>query len=159
MNLELAYIIDQLNETYSGSPWYGSNITQLLSAVDDSITSERPNNQHSLLELLWHVITWREFTIAALNKSDAETIEQIRAKDWRELDQFDKTIWQQGLQRLQQTQDELLHIVQQQNDELLNQIAFRDFTFRTLLNGIIQHDIYHIGQVAYVTKFLRSKSD
>jgi hypothetical protein len=34
----------------------------------------------------------------------------------------------------------------------------RKYNFRKLLHGLIQHDIYHLGQIAYIKKIASSNS-
>jgi uncharacterized damage-inducible protein DinB len=67
-------------------------------------------------------------------------------------------LWQEGLQKLQQSQDELLRLLAQKDDALLEQnVSGRTYNYRKLISGIIQHDIYHLGQIAFITKALKSR--
>lgn len=157
MNKEILYIEEQIIDTYEGDPWFGRNARSLLAEVGEAIAFEKPNDQHSIVELLWHMINWREFTISRFKK-DAKDLHHFEVNDWRELDHANKTLWQQGLQRLHQTQNELLEIIQAQKDEMLDRnVEERNYNFRKLLNGILQHDIYHLGQIAYIKKMLENK--
>jgi len=158
MNGEMLFLSEQIKDAYEGDPWFGRNAKTLLSEVDEAMVFEKPNGQHSIVELLWHMINWREFTISRFKKDNGNDLHYFEINDWRKLDHSNKNLWQQGLQRLQQTQDELIELLQQQNDELLNQnVEERNYNFRKLLNGIVQHDIYHLGQIAYLKKLLKNK--
>lgn len=66
MNTEILQIGAQLKNTFEGDPWFGRSVKSLLKGVNESIVFEKPNGQHSILELLWHMITWREFTLNRL---------------------------------------------------------------------------------------------
>ena len=157
MNREILLLAEQIKETYEGDPWFGRSVKALLAEVNDRIAFERPNEQHSILELVWHMITWREFTISRLRREDKD-LHYFEVNDWRGLDHGDKNLWHQSLQRLQETQHELTLLMQQQDDAILSErVEGREYDFRTLLNGIIQHDIYHTGQIAYLTKLLKNK--
>ena len=157
MNREILLLAEQIKETYEGDPWFGRSVKALLAEVNDRIAFERPNEQHSILELVWHMITWREFTISRLRREDKD-LHYFEVNDWRGLDHGDKNLWHQGFQRLQETQHELTFLMQQQDDAILSErVEGREYDFRTLLNGIIQHDIYHTGQIAYLTKLLKNK--
>lgn len=156
MNKELGYIIAQLKDAYEGDPWFGKSALKLLGEVDETTAYEKPGGQHSTLELLWHMITWREFTIDRLQHSPQMQLAYFEEMDWRELDHNDMTLWPQGLERLQETQRQLQDLLAAQTDELLDQtVRERTYTFRKLLYGIIQHDIYHLGQIAYIQKLLK----
>ena len=158
MNAEIQLIVSQLQDAYEGDPWYGRSVKDLLMMADPRRVFDRPEGQHSLAELLWHIITWREFTIDRLQHSPQMRPDYFEANDWRELDTSDTTLWPQGLERLQETQDQLLSLLSRQTDSFLkDQVRDRDYDFRKLLYGLIQHDIYHAGQIAYVTKLLGKK--
>jgi uncharacterized damage-inducible protein DinB len=157
MEREMQFLTEQLKDAFEGDPWFGRSVKTLLSEVNEAIAFEKQNDQHSIVELLWHMINWREFTISRFKK-DAKGLHHFEVNDWKELDHSDKTLWQQGLQRLNQTQNELLEIIQTQKDEMLDQkVEERNYNFRKLLSGIIQHDIYHLGQIAYIKKMLENK--
>lgn len=153
MNTEILFIVRQLQDAYEGNPWFGRSVKELLNEADEQTAFQKPAGQHSLLELLWHMITWREFTLDRLRPERPAAY--FEEKDWRPLNPADKTLWPQGLERLQQTQDELIALLQRQDDSLLEQgVKERAYNFRKLLNGLLQHDIYHAGQIAYVKKLL-----
>ena len=154
--MEISLIVDQLRNAYEGDPWFGRPVKQILAEIDESIAFERPYGQHSILDLLWHMITWREFTVDRIQHSPQMQLDYFEINDWRQLDLADKTLWQQGLERLQETQDQLLKLLETSTDDLLEQtVRERTYNFRKLLYGIVQHDIYHLGQIAYVKKMLR----
>ena len=155
MNTEILQIAKQLKDVYNGQPWYGKSVMSLLEETNKSIVFKRPNDQHSVLELLWHMILWREFTINRLRKDESISLKYFDDNDWRELDHNDTSGWEKGLQKIEDTQSELIEVLQQQKDDILLEIVSgREYNYRQLLYGIIHHDIYHLGQIAYVNKML-----
>ena len=154
MNNELKIYAAQLNENFAGEPWFGRNIQAILKEINEDIASQKPNGQHSMLELLYHMINWRLFTINRLEKSSA-TVKSFEENDWQVLDHQDKSLWQKGIEQLNDTQQRLLNLINTMKDEdLQSPVHERDYENRTLINGIIQHDIYHLGQIAYIKKML-----
>ena len=154
MNNELKIYAAQLNENFAGEPWFGRNIQVILKEINEDIASQKPNGQHSILELLYHMINWRLFTINRLEKSSA-TVKSFEENDWQVLDHQDKSLWQKGIEQLIDTQQRLLNLINTMKDEdLQSPVHERDYENRTLINGIIQHDIYHLGQIAYIKKML-----
>jgi uncharacterized damage-inducible protein DinB len=155
MNREILLIAEQLKDAYEGEPWFGRSIKEIFNEIDEATVFEKPGGQHSILELLWHMITWREFTLSRFRK-DQIPVEYFEKNDWRELDHSDKALWHQGLERFAKLHNELVEAIQQQKDEILSQrVDDRKYDGRKLLYGIIQHDIYHLGQIAYVKKMLQ----
>ena len=147
-----------MKDAYDGEPWFGRSINEILNEIDNEIVFVKPEGQHSIVELLWHMITWEEFTISRLRNDENKPVKYFEDNDWRELDHSNKTLWQQGLQQFSKLHNELLEIIRQQKDEILSQrVSGRKYDFRKLLNGIVQHDIYHLGQIAYIKKMLQKE--
>ena len=156
MNREILQLIEQTKDAYEGEPWFGRSIKEILNEIDETIVFEKPNGEHSILELLWHMITWKEFTLSRLQDDETKPVKYFEDNDWRELDHTDKTLWQQGLQQFAKLHNALIEIIRKQKDEILSQrVGNRKYDFRKLLYGIIQHDIYHLGQIAYIKKMLQ----
>ncbi len=154
MNNELKMYAAQLNENFSGEPWFGRSIQAILGEINESIACQKPSGQHSILELLYHMINWRLFTINRLENSPS-TVKAFEENDWQVLDHRDTGLWQKGIEELNITQQKLLNLLKTMNvEELQNPVHERDYENRTLINGIIQHDIYHLGQIAYIKKIL-----
>jgi uncharacterized damage-inducible protein DinB len=152
-NIEIQFIISQLQETYNGEPWFGRPVVQVLADISTKTAYHKPEGGHSILELLWHMITWREFAIDRLQGAPQLTLHYFEQMDWRALDHNDMTLWQEGKEHLKETQDQLVALLQEQTDDILGKgVAERNYSFRKLLHGLIQHDIYHLGQIAYAHK-------
>jgi uncharacterized damage-inducible protein DinB len=107
-----------------------------------------------MLELLWHMVLWREFTISRMVPDERDE-RYFETNDWRVLDPADTGLWTKGLQELDRTQETLVSVLRRQSDDLLGQVVpGRAYTFDHLLNGMVQHDIYHAGQIIYIQKLL-----
>ena len=152
-NKEILQITAQFKDLYEGDPWYGRNAKALLAMADENKIFQKKSGEHSILELLWHMITWREFVVDRLQHSQKMQLEYFEKNDWRELDHEDKTLWPQGIERLKETQEQILSLLKERNDDLLDEpVRERTYNYRKLLQGIIEHDIYHLGQIAFAAK-------
>src|SRR6478672_5163067 len=60
---EIQLIASQLREVYDGGPWFGKSFITLTGEIPESVVFLKTAGSHSILELLWHMITWREFTV------------------------------------------------------------------------------------------------
>ena len=155
MNAEIQYLKEMYESAYEGDPWFGRCIKEILGEIDANMASKKPNDQHSILELLYHMIIWREFTISRLEKGAIKSAEYFGENDWQKLDHTNKKLWEQGLRQLDETQKRIIQIITNVNPDLLtDQVAERKYDVRYLLYGILEHDIYHLGQIAYVKKLL-----
>ena len=155
MNKETQYIAKSFESTLSGQPWFGRAVYEILEEIDEAKVHTKPNGtEHSLIELLWHMNTWAEFTLASLENRSTEELKAIEANDWRKIDPKNHT-WKKGIEELKSTHKKIIDLLSQKDDNFLGDIVpIRKYNFRFLLNGLVQHNIYHLGQVAYVKKML-----
>lgn len=155
MNKETQYIIKNLEATLSGQPWYGRGIYEMLEEIDESKAYIKPAGKgHSLIELICHMNTWAGFTLANLENRTPEEIKAIEENDWRVIDPAKHT-WKNSLAELKSIHNKIIELLRQKEDIFLGEmVPGRQYNFRFMLNGIIQHNIYHLGQMAYIGKFL-----
>ena len=156
MASEIRTILDQFEAVHVKSAWYGKPAMELFGEVDEAMVYQRPNNNsHSLIDLLYHMITWQEFTLRRLKRIKEDNPADIEKLDWRGIDPAVHT-WKRGLEEFESTFRGIRDFLQIAPDSLLEEtVDYRDYNFRELLNGIVQHNIYHLGQVAYVHKLLK----
>jgi uncharacterized damage-inducible protein DinB len=155
MKNEMSSIIHNLENCNSGHPWYGRAVFELLEEINPGTVHKKPGNaDHSLIEILYHMITWAEFTLRRLQGDKEADLEASEALDWREIDSSIHS-WEKGVKEFRQIQSEIISLLKSKNDSLLDgKVDYRDYNYRFLINGMIQHNIYHIGQVAYLKKIL-----
>jgi len=155
MNTQLQSIIHSLEETLNGQPWFGRSVYSILEEVDPTTVYINPGDHgHSLVELLYHMVTWVEFTVDGLKGDKGKGVEFFEQLDWRTIDPAEHT-WERGTQQLKLANRELLATLKTMDDSALDQIVRgRKYTIGYMLRGLIQHNIYHLGQIAYVSKFL-----
>lgn len=155
MRKEIDYITMTLRSILDGQPWYGQPVIKILQATDASLVYKKPNeNSHSLAELLYHMITWAEFTLKRLEKDEEKDLATFENLDWREIDPKEHT-WEKGIAQFKVTHDLIIELLETKDDEFLSEkVDYREYNFRFLLQGIIHHDIYHIGQIAYLNKLI-----
>ncbi len=162
MNKETQSIIRNLQNILNGEPWYGKPVFTILNEIDPRIVYKKPSlpegkhnsDNHSIAELLYHMITWAEFCRRQIEKADKKLIEEIESRNWQRIDPSVHT-WNKGLEELRSLHDQVIDELGSKNDEWLKEkVHSRNFNYRFMLNGLIQHNIYHIAQIAYVKKLL-----
>ena len=151
MNKEIQSIIRNLNNVLSGEPWYGTSVYKTLEEAGKTNVYKHPEEKyHSQIEILYHMITWAEFTLASLENGKEHEIQAIENLDWRKIEPAKHT-WQNGVHELKSVNESIISFLQTKQDDFLEEnVEFRKYNVRTLLNGLIQHHIYHAGQIAYV---------
>ncbi len=156
MNNQIRHIRRLLFETYEGNPWHGRSIIDLLGSVSPEIGLRKPSaNTHSIAELIYHMVNWKEFAISRLLPEESNDISYYESNDWRELDHSSILTWEEGLKLLDEKQQQLLRIMDDSDDSILAQpVRERVYNIKLLLYGVVQHDIYHAGQIAFVKNLL-----
>lgn len=146
MNKEIERIIHLLEQTYQGNPWYGPSIKEITNQISCVVCLVRLPHTHSIIEIVSHMTAWRKFTIERLEQNDLYEITD-------ETNFPILTQWSAAVTGLHQTQEKLIKVLQKITDARLNDtVPNRPYTFYTLLHGIIQHDVYHLGQLALIKK-------
>ena len=155
MNKEIQSIIRNFENTLDGTPWYGRPVYAMLREVDESIVYKKPTpSSHSLMDLLYHMLTWAEFTLKRIEKDDKLDMAAFEKIDWRAIDPAVHK-WDEALGAYIAAHQQIIAHLQTKTDDFLDEIVdYRKYNFRFLLNGLIQHNIYHVGQVAYLAKLL-----
>jgi hypothetical protein len=153
MKKEIEIIVQSLRETLYGEPWFGKSFFEIVKQIAPSAAFVKPNDQHSLAELLYHMITWSEFAenIFKENKRSVKIFDQL---DWRAIDP-QKDTWENGLEIFKTVNENIIALLMTKEDSFLDEaVAERKYNVHYLLNGLIQHHIYHLGQIAYINKML-----
>jgi uncharacterized damage-inducible protein DinB len=145
---EIDRIVRLLEKTFDKQPWYGSSIMEILLRVDPEQAIIRQGDTHSIIELVLHMVSWRKFTTQRLlGDTEFEVTDEAN---------FPKpTTWKDAIDQLHQSQEALLMAVKQFPENRLAELVpskILKYTYYTLLHGIIQHDVYHLGQIALLQK-------
>lgn len=153
---EIHRIADQLDREYSGEPWHGSPLRAILAGIDHASAIKHPvPGAHSIWELVLHVTAWKNEV--RLRLAGAEAAEP-RDGDWPAVRDASAAGWADALERLDVAHRLLLSAVREfpeqhlpvpTNDHRGEGIAA---THYELLMGILQHDVYHTGQIALLKK-------
>jgi len=146
-------IIARIKSVNEGEPWFGRAAFELLDEVKGPMVYNKPNQEtHSLIELLYHMITWADFTLKRLEKNKEIDLAAAEKLDWRTIDPAVHT-WEEGLKEFKQLQQAILANLSSKDDRFLEEkVDYRNYNFEFLLQGIVDHTIYHVGQIAYIWK-------
>ncbi len=154
---ELLRIIDLLNDTYeSEEAWHGASVVEILRDVTPKLADRRlAPSTHTIAELVFHITTWRIFAVKKLQGDKAFDI-TTKEKNWKVFPTVDALEWETLQMELSLSQEELVsELEKKDSDEFLETIVpGRNYSYYTLLHGIVNHDLYHAGQIALIRKGL-----
>ncbi|MBN8864787.1 MAG: DinB family protein [Sphingobacteriales bacterium] len=154
MDSEISSLLRSLQQSLAGTPWYGLPVYELLRKVPPAIAFKNPgHNGHSPAQLLFHMVNWAEFALKRVQRDQLQDLAWFESHDWDPIDPGTHD-WEEGLRRLEAAHESLITTLNGMPDSFLDeQVDFRHYNFRFLLNGLIQHNIYHAAQIAYIAKF------
>src|SRR5215831_13568389 len=118
MNKEIQSIITNLERVNTGQPWYGRAVYEMLDEIDPAIVYKKPNKQHSLIELLYHMITWADFTLQRIKGDKKKDMAEFEKLDWREIDPKVHT-WKKGMEQFKTTHTEIIDLLKEKDDDFL----------------------------------------
>jgi len=158
VNVRVNQYIDQFTAIYDGQPWYGNSLCQILEKVTPLKGFWQPaRDAHSIAQLVSHMIYWRQSLIKRL-KGDLTYKSSMQSdENWKSNEQLKKQGWKSLMNSLAESQAQLLSLLSNQKDALLKKKYSDKAIFEELMNGILQHDLYHIGQIAYLTSIYPKK--
>jgi uncharacterized damage-inducible protein DinB len=155
MNTNIKYYVTSFENLYDGEPWYGKSIMSIVKEVSPSrVYKKSADGQHSIYEILQHMIAWRELFVSRLNGDTTSNIQVNSSLDWGGLPTAQTTEnWNRLLTRLTENQEALVHALRKKEDyQLGEELANTNASLETHLEGNLQHDIYHLGQIAILNK-------
>ncbi len=148
----------ELEKVLSGNPWYGNPVYAIIDQVIFEAAFEKPDHSvHNIAGIVLHMISWTEEVIDRLNGMDAQV---PSSGDWPDPGAPDEQKWQNYVSDLKLVNVNLLGIIQsypeEQWEELVNGTIENDegTTYEQLVAGLIQHHIYHAGQIALLNRII-----
>ncbi|MDR5591512.1 DinB family protein [Christiangramia sp. SM2212] len=153
-------IIRSLSEIFEGEPWYGDSVMRKLENVPYVIGYKTciPES-HSVAQIVGHLISWKLYAVEKLKGNDAYNIKIDSPDDWPKIEVHSQEEWEDLKRRLVAAQSKIYELLNEKKDDsyLEEKVSGKDYHFGYLLNGIIQHDIYHIGQIGLIESQLKKK--
>jgi uncharacterized damage-inducible protein DinB len=154
---EAELIAEQLRNAFDGDAWHGPALLELLADVDAATAAAHPlPNVHSIWELVLHVAAWddavnRRIVLGrlgrALELNDAENYPPVRDKS--------AAAWKKTIVHAKKTHAALLKTVKALPDRRLrDRVPGKKYDIGFMLEGVVQHELYHAGQIAILKKTL-----
>lgn len=155
MNKEIESTLRRIENVNSGEPWFGRAVYIILEEGNVKKVYAKPNKtEHSMIELLYHMITWADFTLKRIKKDKINDLAAAEEMDWRVINPKVHT-WKKGMAEFKAIHKKIINLLKKRDDAFLHEIVdYRKYDFRSLINGMIEHNIYHLGQIAYLNKML-----
>jgi uncharacterized damage-inducible protein DinB len=152
---ESALIAEQLRRAFEGEAWHGPAVLELLGDVDATTAAATLlPGVHSIWELALHIAAWDG---AAIRRLNGETAQLTGADDFPIVLNPTDAAWREAVSQVKLRHDTLVKMVAALPEaRLRDRVPGKDYDFYFMLHGVVQHELYHAGQIAILKK-VRSK--
>ena len=150
---ELRRILDQMDRAFSGDAWHGPSLMHVLEGIRAEEASKHAvPNAHSIWEIVHHIGAWNRIVRQRL---DGDAVKITAEQDWPPVWEVSETAWKRALENLCESRAALRKLVENlKDDQLEEKLTASSVSRYTALHGLIQHDLYHAGQIAILKKAL-----
>jgi uncharacterized damage-inducible protein DinB len=152
---ETERLADQIRRAFEGEAWHGDSVLELLADVDAKTAAAHPiKNAHSIWELILHVAAWDD---AVRRRTGGKAVTLSDQENFPPVHDTSEAAWRKAVDHLKHTHDQLVKAVAAFPDSrLMEQVPGKTekyYNFFYMFSGIVQHELYHAGQIALLKKF------
>jgi uncharacterized damage-inducible protein DinB len=147
-------LADQIRRAFEGSAWHGDSILELLAEVNAKTAAARPiENAHSIWEILLHIAAWDDVVTRRIGGTAVTVTDE---QNFPTVKEPGDAAWGLAIESTKKTHHELIKAVAGFPDSrLTEQVPGKSqnyYNFYYMFSGIVQHELYHAGQIALLKK-------
>jgi uncharacterized damage-inducible protein DinB len=151
---ETARLADQMRRAFDGDAWHGDSVLELLDGVDAKVAAAHPiKNAHSIWELVLHIAAWDG---AIIKRIGGAAVELDDEKNFPPVKDTSEAAWRKEIEDAKHAHAELVKAVAAFPDSRLQErVPGKTESYHNFLytfSGIVQHELYHAGQIALLKK-------
>jgi len=148
------FLADQLRRAHMGQAWHGPSLRESLAGVTAEMASIRPVPQvHTIWEVVRHISAWLP---AVGQRLEGQAVELTGEHDWPAADSSEAA-WQKTLADLDRETERLQETISKLPPGALRKGVPGHGSVRFMLEGVIQHHLYHAGQIALLKKMVPAR--
>ena len=142
-----------MDRAFAGEAWHGPSLKDLLEGVSaENASKHTVKNAHSIWELVNHIAAWNKIVRQRLEGESPKVTPEL---DWPDVWDASEPVWKRSLENLFGSRSLLRKAVEGLRDDQLDEKIGTDGGTRYfMLHGLVQHDLYHAGQIAILKKAL-----
>lgn len=150
---EIPRILDQMDRVFAGDLWHGPSLMRLLEGISAEDASKHSiDGAHSIWEFVNHIAAWYRMAQYELT---GEKLEVTSERDWPPVWEASEIAWKRSVENLTDSRTRLRKVVETlRDDQLEEKPQGIQHSRYVILHGVIQHDLYHAGQIALLRKAL-----
>ncbi|MGC2057588.1 MAG: DinB family protein [Candidatus Sulfotelmatobacter sp.] len=148
---ESTLIAEQLRRAFDGDAWHGPALQELLQDLDAATAAAKPlPDVHSIWELVLHIAVW---DAAAGRRLNGEQTQPTGTANFPIVPRPTEAAWRKTIADTKCTHDVLVKTVRVLPESRLRErVPGKKYDFYFMLHGVVQHELYHAGQIAILKK-------
>ena len=155
---EMKRILNHYDGVLNGDAWHGDAIWKILEDIPAQTAGARPlPGTHSIWELISHMTFWEGVVTKRLAGLRAGLVEEL---NFPSIPAATEANWQKTLNEFRASNHAFREALSKLDPAKLEQLtAAGKRTYYDEAHGIIEHHVYHLGQIAMLKKGLNSTTD
>jgi uncharacterized damage-inducible protein DinB len=148
---EPALIAEQLRRAFEGDAWHGPSLFELFEDVNAATAAVKPiADAHSIWELALHIAVWDD---AASRRLAGEKWQPEGLENFPLVPKPTEAAWRKTVAQVKRTHEVLVKKVAGLSESRLRErVPGKRYDFYFMLHGVVQHELYHAGQIAILKK-------
>ena len=153
---ETERIADQLHRAIHKDAWHGPSFREaLVGLTAEEAQTRLVAKAHSIWELVLHSITWQHVAEAAIEEAYPRVEDE---ENFPVVEDHSEEAWQETIAKLCDGSERLEQAIVGFDDARLDEhVPGKSFTWYGLFHGVIQHHLYHAGQILLLRRALESR--
>ena len=159
-NRIIDHVIEQLLEVQNGKLWMGDTFRKKIDSITKEEAFMRPlPTLHSVAELIAHLTAWKKDALLKIMNGKGQLTDDDE-NNWPSNEVLKKIGWNKLIKDYENSHSDIISLLQGKDDSFLrDQYEDQDFkgkfNYLFVINGILHHDLYHLGQIGIVIKLIK----
>ncbi len=148
---DVTRILDHYDAVLNGSPWHGDAVWQILDGISAETAAARPQKDaHTIWEIVEHMTFWEDVAAQRLAGQKAGLVEE---RNFPAMPAATEQNWKETLERFRASNRQVHAALEKLDPARLDQLsAAGKRTYYGEAHGVIEHTVYHAGQIALLKK-------
>ena len=144
-------ILKHYDRVLSGDAWHGDPVWQILDGIPATAAATRPlPDGHTIWEIVAHMTFWEGVVTRRLHGERAGLVEEL---NFPPMPAISEENWRRALEEFRASNSAFREALQGLDSSQLEQLsAAGKRTYYEEAHGIIEHHVYHAGQIALLRK-------
>ncbi len=150
----LELLISDFKSFFDENPWFGDSYIDVISDITAEVALATPPNGHSIAVILWHMVKWRKALTERLLGNTDFRADVTDLDNWPIAETQTAATWEAAKAAFDEQQAILIEELAKRDEGFLDTEFVEGRTYRRLVSGVLQHDIYHLGQIAMIKNLI-----